>query len=91
MPQKEFRRKPLRILIRPKKKNLFLIPAINKIDLPTANIQEVKKDLIEMFGFKEEEIYYVSAKTGKTPKNCLKRLSKKSLHPKFRKMRRFAL
>jgi GTP-binding protein LepA len=60
-----------------KKENLFLIPAINKIDLPTANTQEVKKDLIEMFGFKEEEIYYVSAKTGENAEELLKAVIEK--------------
>lgn len=60
-----------------KKENLFLIPAINKIDLPTANTEEVKKDLIEMFGFKEEEIYYVSAKTGENAKELLKAVIEK--------------
>ena len=36
-----------------KKEGLFLIPAINKIDLPTASTAEVAKDLVETFGFKE--------------------------------------
>jgi GTP-binding protein LepA len=60
-----------------KKENLFLIPAINKIDLPTANTEEVKRDLIEIFGFKEEEIYYVSAKTGENAENLLKAVIEK--------------
>jgi GTP-binding protein LepA len=55
-----------------KKENLVLIPAINKIDLPTANTQEVVKDLVEIFGFKEEEIHYVSAKTGENVEELLK-------------------
>lgn len=60
-----------------KKENLFLIPVINKIDLQTANTQEVKKDLIEMFGFKEEEIHYVSAKTGENVEELLKAVIEK--------------
>lgn len=60
-----------------KKENLFLIPAINKIDLPTANVEEAKKDLIEMFGFREEEIYYVSAKTGENAEELLKAVVEK--------------
>lgn len=47
-----------------KKEKLFLIPAINKIDLPTAKTEEVAKDMEEILGFKKEEIFYVSAKTG---------------------------
>jgi len=60
-----------------KKENLFIIPAINKIDLPTANTEEVKKDLIEIFGFKEEEIYYVSAKTGENAEELLRAVVEK--------------
>ena len=56
-----------------KKENLVLIPAINKIDLLTAKTEEVKKDLIEMFGFREEEIYTVSAKTGENTEKLLRR------------------
>jgi GTP-binding protein LepA len=55
-----------------KKENLVLIPVINKIDLDSANTKEVAKDLVEMFGFKEEEIYYVSAKNGENVEDLLK-------------------
>ncbi len=44
--------------------NLILIPVINKIDLPHADIENVKKQLIDSFGFNEEEILLVSGKTG---------------------------
>ena len=64
-----------------KKENLVLIPVINKIDLESANTQEVKKDLIEIFGFKEEEIHYISAKTGENVENVLKEVIKKIPHP----------
>jgi GTP-binding protein LepA len=47
-----------------KKQNLTIIPAINKIDLPNAQIEEVKKELIALMGVGEEEIFLVSAKTG---------------------------
>ena len=60
-----------------KKENLKIIPAINKIDLPSARVEEVKKDLIEMFGFSEEEIYLVSAKTGKNVKELLEAVVEK--------------
>src|ERR1035437_9104449 len=60
-----------------KKENLFLIPAINKIDLPTANTEEVTRDLIETFGFTQDEIYYVSAKTGENAKELLDAVVKK--------------
>jgi GTP-binding protein LepA len=60
-----------------KKENLVLIPAINKIDLPTANVSEVVKDLVEVFGFREEEIHYVSAKTGENVEKLLKAVVEK--------------
>ena len=44
--------------------NLVIIPVINKIDLPNANIEKVKKELIDTIGFDEDEILLVSAKTG---------------------------
>jgi GTP-binding protein LepA len=65
-----------------KKENLTIIPAINKIDLPTANTEEVTKDLIETFGFKQEEIYYVSAKTGENTRQLLDAVVKKIPAPK---------
>jgi len=65
-----------------KKENLFLIPAINKIDLPTANATDVAKDLVETFGFKEEEIYYVSAKTGENTQKLLEAVIKEIPAPK---------
>lgn len=44
--------------------NLVLIPVINKIDLPNAEIEATKAALKDSLGFKEEEIILVSAKTG---------------------------
>jgi len=43
---------------------LKIIPAINKIDLDTGDINEIKKDIFHTFGFNEEEILCVSGKTG---------------------------
>ena len=44
--------------------NLEIIPVINKIDLPSADIPKVERELYDTFGFKSEEIIKVSAKTG---------------------------
>lgn len=44
--------------------NLTIIPIINKIDLPNADIDKVKEEIITTFGFKEEDIILTSAKTG---------------------------
>ncbi len=43
---------------------LTLIPVINKIDLPNINIKEREDELIQLLGFKREEILKVSGKTG---------------------------
>lgn len=44
--------------------DLTIIPVINKIDLPNANIPKVKEELKKVLGFKEEEILLCSGKTG---------------------------
>ena len=44
--------------------DLEIIPVINKIDLPNADIETRKKELMSTFGFNEDEIILVSAKTG---------------------------
>ncbi len=45
-------------------KNLVIIPVINKIDMPGAEIEKTKKQIIDFLGVKPEEIYEISAKTG---------------------------
>jgi GTP-binding protein LepA len=42
--------------------NLTIIPVINKIDLPSAEIESVKKQIIELIGCNEEDIILASAK-----------------------------
>ncbi len=44
--------------------DLEIIPVINKIDLPSAQIEVVKNQIIEMIGCKEEDILLASAKAG---------------------------
>lgn len=44
--------------------NLKIIPVINKIDLPNADIKKVKSELINNLDFKDEEIILCSAKNG---------------------------
>ncbi|MBU1000424.1 translation elongation factor 4 [Patescibacteria group bacterium] len=62
--------------------NLTLIPVINKIDLPNADIESTKKQLIETFGFAEEEILLVSSKTGHGVDKLLEEIIKKIPAPK---------
>lgn len=44
--------------------DLTIIPVINKIDLPNADVDKVKKELREVLGFSNDEIILTSAKTG---------------------------
>jgi GTP-binding protein LepA len=43
---------------------LVIVPAINKIDLPAADPDEVSRELAELVGCEPEEVLRVSAKTG---------------------------
>lgn len=43
---------------------LTIIPVINKIDLPSAEVEATFTELYEVFGFKREEIILLSAKSG---------------------------
>ncbi len=51
--------------------NLKIIPVINKIDLPNADIPRVKKELIDVLGFREDEIILASGKTGEGVKDII--------------------
>ncbi|MGL4183637.1 MAG: translation elongation factor 4 [Metamycoplasmataceae bacterium] len=44
--------------------NLEIIPVINKIDLPSANVEEVKKEIEETIGISADDAILISAKTG---------------------------
>lgn len=45
-------------------KNLVIIPAINKIDLPSAEVAKCKQQLVDFLGIQESEIHEISAKSG---------------------------
>ena len=62
--------------------NLEIIPVINKIDLPSADIEKVERELFDTFGFKKEEIIKVSAKTGVGVPELLDRVIEKVPSPK---------
>jgi len=44
--------------------DLEIIPVLNKVDLPSANIEEVTDDIVDLLGCKAEEVIPASAKTG---------------------------
>lgn len=60
-----------------KKEGLVIVPALNKIDSPQAQIEDVKKEIKDMLNFKEEEILLISAKTGENVDKLLERVVEK--------------
>ena len=44
--------------------NLTIIPVLNKIDLPAADVPRVSAEVINLLGCKEDDIIKISAKTG---------------------------
>jgi GTP-binding protein LepA len=44
--------------------DLEIIPVLNKIDLPIADVPSVTEEIVELLGVEEEEIIKISAKTG---------------------------
>ena len=44
--------------------DLEIIPVLNKVDLPSANVEEVTDDIVDLLGCKPEEVIPASAKTG---------------------------
>ncbi len=62
--------------------DLVIIPVINKIDLPNADIPKVKRELMDTLGFMEDEIILTSAKTGVGIKELLDAIVECIPHPK---------
>lgn len=62
--------------------DLVIIPVINKIDLPNADPERVKKELIDTIGFTEDEFILTSAKTGEGIQELLQAIIKRIPSPK---------
>ncbi len=52
--------------------DLEIIPVLNKVDLPSANPEEVTDDIVDLLGCKAEDVIPASAKTGLGIDNILK-------------------
>lgn len=65
--------------------DLVIIPVINKIDLPNADPERVKKELIDTIGFNEDEFILTSAKTGEGIKELLQAIIERIPSPKGKK------
>ncbi|MDO5569099.1 MAG: translation elongation factor 4 [bacterium] len=61
--------------------NLSIIPVINKIDLPNADVEKITEELVETFGFAKEDIVLTSAKTGIGIDNLLEMIVKRIPSP----------
>ena len=64
--------------------DLTIIPVINKVDLPSARVDVVKEQLMELIGCEKSEIISVSAKTGKGLENIFDAIIQKIPPPKDR-------
>lgn len=53
---------------------LEVIPVVNKIDLPNAQVEKTKKEIVHILGCKEEDILIASGKTGKGVQEVLERV-----------------
>lgn len=63
--------------------DLTIIPVINKIDLPNADIPKVKGELKSILGFKDEEIILCSGKTGEGVEDLIKAIIDRINPPKI--------
>ena len=63
--------------------DLKIIPVINKIDLPNADIPKVLKELKSVLGFNEEEVILCSGKTGEGVDKLLDAVVEKIPEPKI--------
>ncbi len=54
--------------------DLTIIPVLNKIDLPAADVERVSAEVISLLGCKKEDILHISAKTGQGVEAVLERV-----------------
>lgn len=54
--------------------DLTIIPVLNKIDLPAADVEKVSREIISLLGCEKEDILLISAKTGQGVDAVLERI-----------------
>ncbi|MEK7096088.1 MAG: GTP-binding protein, partial [Patescibacteria group bacterium] len=54
--------------------DLTIIPVLNKIDLPAADVERVSAEVVKLLGCKKEDILLISAKTGRGVDQVLERV-----------------
>ena len=62
--------------------DLTIIPVVNKIDLPAADVEKTKREIIKLLGCQEEEIFSCSGKTGAGVLEVLDEVIKKGPPPR---------
>ena len=62
--------------------NLEIIPVLNKVDLPSSDVEKVKKQISELIGIETKDTISVSAKTGFGIKELLEKIIAKCPYPK---------
>jgi GTP-binding protein LepA len=62
--------------------DLEIIPVLNKVDLPSANPEEVTDDIVDLLGCDPEEVIHASGKTGFGVDNILKAIIERVPAPK---------
>ena len=62
--------------------DLEIIPVLNKIDLPSANVEEVTDDIIDLLGCEKDQILKASAKTGEGIDKIISAIIKRIPSPK---------
>ncbi|CAL4320697.1 translation elongation factor 4 [Buchnera aphidicola] len=65
--------------------NIKILPVINKIDLPHANINRINEDIEDIIGISSKNSISCSAKTGFGVKNLLEKIIHKIPHPSGKK------
>jgi GTP-binding protein LepA len=64
---------------------------LNKVDLPSANPEEVSDDIVDLLGCKLEDIIYASGKTGLGVENILAAVIERIPPPKEMLMSHYKL
>jgi len=61
---------------------LVIVPVINKIDLPAANVEKVTTEIVNLLGCAPEDVLKVSSKTGEGVEGVLERIVERVPAPK---------
>lgn len=62
--------------------DLYIIPVINKVDLPAADVEKVTAQIVNLLGCRPEDIIPVSGKTGQNIDKILDRIIERAPEPR---------